>query len=99
MHDTSSCSLAGAISLAATLLDVTRHARGGPVSATGATRASLKIPPRRRPHAHPSGDPKPTDEDVFLTNAVEHAAHLIGIPLADHIIVTPAGRFSSVFRR
>ncbi|WP_437653195.1 JAB domain-containing protein [Sorangium sp. So ce1182] len=50
-------------------------------------------------HNHPSGDPKPTDEDVFLTNAVEHAAHLIGIPLADHVIVTPAGRFSSVFRR
>ncbi|WP_437335313.1 JAB domain-containing protein [Sorangium sp. So ce394] len=50
-------------------------------------------------HNHPSGDPKPTDEDVDLTNAVEHAAHLIGVPLADHVIVTPARRFSSVLRR
>ncbi|WP_437936884.1 JAB domain-containing protein [Sorangium sp. So ce341] len=50
-------------------------------------------------HNHPSGDPKPTDEDVFLTNAVEHAAHLLGLPLAEHVIVTPAGRFSSVLRR
>ncbi|WP_437518655.1 JAB domain-containing protein [Sorangium sp. So ce1099] len=30
---------------------------------------------------HPSGDPRPTDEDVELTNAVERAAHLIGVPL------------------
>ncbi|WP_438003057.1 JAB domain-containing protein [Sorangium sp. So ce321] len=40
-------------------------------------------------HNHPDGDPKPTDEDVFLTNAVQHAAHLIGVPLDDHVIVTP----------
>ncbi|XXR93543.1 JAB domain-containing protein [Sorangium sp. So ce406] len=43
--------------------------------------------------------PHPTDEDVDLTDAVEHAAHLIGIPLVDHVIVTPSGRFSSVFHR
>jgi hypothetical protein len=29
-------------------------------------------------HNRPSGDPKTTDDDVFLTNAVEHAVHLIG---------------------
>ncbi|XXX50527.1 JAB domain-containing protein [Sorangium sp. So ce119] len=40
-----------------------------------------------------------TEEDVELTSAVEHAAPLIGVPLAEHVIVTPSGRFSSVFRR
>ncbi|WP_437926810.1 JAB domain-containing protein [Sorangium sp. So ce291] len=49
--------------------------------------------------AHPSGDPRPTDEDVDLTSAVEHAEPPIGIALADHVIVTPAGRFSAVLRR
>ncbi|XXT18860.1 JAB domain-containing protein [Sorangium sp. So ce429] len=49
--------------------------------------------------AHPSGEPRPTDEDVDLTSAVEHAAPPIGLAPADHVIVTPAGRFSSVLRR
>ncbi|XXX53887.1 JAB domain-containing protein [Sorangium sp. So ce124] len=33
-----------------------------------------------------------------LTREIEHAAHLLGVPLQDHVIVTPAGRFASVFR-
>jgi DNA repair protein RadC len=49
-------------------------------------------------HNHPGGDPTPSDEDLELTRAVEHAGHLIGVPLHDHVIVTPAGRFVSVFR-
>jgi DNA repair protein RadC len=49
-------------------------------------------------HNHPSGDPAPSDDDMDLTHAVEHAAHLLGVPLQDHVIVTPAGRFTSVFR-
>jgi DNA repair protein RadC len=49
-------------------------------------------------HNHPSGDPAPSDDDVELTRSIEHAAHLIGVPLEDHVIVTPSGRFVSVFR-
>jgi DNA repair protein RadC len=49
-------------------------------------------------HNHPGGDPAPSADDVLLTQEVEHAAHLIDVPLRDHVIVTPAGRFSSVFR-
>ncbi|WP_437675736.1 JAB domain-containing protein [Sorangium sp. So ce131] len=49
-------------------------------------------------HNHPSGDPAPSDDDVVLTREVEHAAHLIGVPLQDHVIVTPSGRYTSVFR-
>jgi DNA repair protein RadC len=49
-------------------------------------------------HNHPSGDPTPSEDDVELTRSIEHAAHLIGVPLQDHVIVTPAGRFASVFQ-
>ncbi|WP_441285632.1 JAB domain-containing protein [Sorangium sp. KYC3313] len=49
-------------------------------------------------HNHPGGDPAPSADDVLLTQEIEHAAHLIDVPLRDHVIVTPAGRYSSVFR-
>jgi DNA repair protein RadC len=38
-------------------------------------------------HNHPSGDPKPSPEDVDLTAAVARAASIIGTPLVDHVIV------------
>ncbi|WP_437607321.1 JAB domain-containing protein [Sorangium sp. So ce834] len=50
-------------------------------------------------HNHPSGDPTPSDDDVELTNEIEHRAHLIGIELKDHVIVCPSGKYASVFRR
>ncbi|XYH97989.1 JAB domain-containing protein [Sorangium sp. So ce1128] len=50
-------------------------------------------------HNHPSGDPKPTDEDIMLTNEIEHRAHLVGVELKDHVIVCPSGRYASVFKR
>ncbi|WP_437766525.1 JAB domain-containing protein [Sorangium sp. So ce764] len=49
-------------------------------------------------HNRPGGDPAPSAEDVLLTQEVEHAAYLNDVPLRDHVIVTPAGRFSSVLR-
>ncbi|AGP35542.1 hypothetical protein SCE1572_13990 [Sorangium cellulosum So0157-2] len=49
-------------------------------------------------HNHPSGDPKPTEEDVELTREIEHRAHLIGVELVDHVIVTPSGKYASVFK-
>ena len=38
-------------------------------------------------HNHPSGDPKPSDEDIKTTHRLRDAASLIGIPLMDHIII------------
>jgi DNA repair protein RadC len=38
-------------------------------------------------HNHPSGDPKPSPEDIELTAAVARAAMVIGTPLVDHVIV------------
>ncbi len=38
-------------------------------------------------HNHPSGDPTPSDQDIFVTERLEKAADIVGIPLVDHIIV------------
>lgn len=44
-------------------------------------------------HNHPSGDPKPSPDDVQTTKALQKASDLIGIELVDHIVV---GHGSSV---
>ena len=38
-------------------------------------------------HNHPSGDPSPSQEDIFTTNRIKEAGELIGIKLLDHIII------------
>ncbi len=38
-------------------------------------------------HNHPSGDPKPSPDDISTTNSLQKAAFMIGIELVDHIIV------------
>lgn len=38
-------------------------------------------------HNHPSGDPTPSDQDLQVTDRLESAAEIVGIPLVDHIIV------------
>ena len=38
-------------------------------------------------HNHPSGDPTPSDQDINVTERLESAAEIIGIPLIDHIVV------------
>lgn len=38
-------------------------------------------------HNHPSGDPSPSEQDLFLTKRVKEAGILIGIELLDHIII------------
>ena len=38
-------------------------------------------------HNHPSGDPTPSDQDIGVTERLESAAEIIGIPLIDHIVV------------
>jgi len=38
-------------------------------------------------HNHPSGDPRPSDEDVAVTRRLVHGAELLGIRVLDHIIV------------
>lgn len=38
-------------------------------------------------HNHPSGDPTPSKEDILITERIEKAGNLLGIPLKDHIIL------------
>ena len=38
-------------------------------------------------HNHPSGDPKPSQEDIFITRRLRDAGDLLGIKVLDHIIV------------
>ncbi len=38
-------------------------------------------------HNHPSGDPSPSDQDISVTDRLEQAAEIIGIPVLDHIVV------------
>lgn len=38
-------------------------------------------------HNHPSGDVTPSSEDIEITKRLIQAGELIGIPVADHIIV------------
>lgn len=45
-------------------------------------------------HNHPSGDPKPSIEDVRMTRAVADACEIVGVPLFDHIVVARSGACS-----
>ncbi len=38
-------------------------------------------------HNHPSGDPTPSDQDISVTEKLEHVAEVVGIPMLDHIII------------
>lgn len=38
-------------------------------------------------HNHPSGDPAPSKEDIAITRRIYEAGKIIGIELADHIII------------
>jgi DNA repair protein RadC len=47
-------------------------------------------------HNHPSGDPSPSPEDLTLTRRLAEAALLVGVPVVDHVIVSPDGRYCSL---
>ena len=38
-------------------------------------------------HNHPSGDPRPSNEDIASTRQIKKAGELLGIALTDHIII------------
>jgi DNA repair protein RadC len=45
-------------------------------------------------HNHPSGDATPSRADRVATDALREAGRLIGLPLTDHVIVTPDAVYS-----
>ena len=38
-------------------------------------------------HNHPSGDPKPSREDIEITKRLEQAGNILGVQVLDHIII------------
>ena len=38
-------------------------------------------------HNHPSGDPRPSKQDIAITRKIKEAGELMDIPLIDHIIL------------
>lgn len=45
-------------------------------------------------HNHPSGDPKPSEEDRRVTESLREAASTLGIKLLDHVIIARRGHYS-----
>ena len=46
-------------------------------------------------HNHPSGDPRPTPQDLVLTTRLRSGAELLGLTLIDHLIVGRPGSYTS----
>jgi len=45
-------------------------------------------------HNHPSGDPRPSKEDIRTTQQLAAAGIVLGIPLRDHVIVAEKSHYS-----
>ena len=45
-------------------------------------------------HNHPSGDLKPSQEDINVTNRLADSGTLLGVQLLDHIIISREGHLS-----
>ena len=50
-------------------------------------------------HSHPSTNTEPSTADVRATRTLVEAARLLDTPVVDHIIVTPAGTWTSMAER
>ena len=47
-------------------------------------------------HNHPSGDPKPSKEDISITTRLKECGKILGIELLDHIIVGDENNYISL---
>lgn len=92
----------------AILLDARRNVKGVVTVSIGTLSASL-VHPREffRPaivagaaavvavHNHPTGDPTPSYEDREVTRRLQRGGEMLGIPLADHIVLGAGESFFS----
>lgn len=46
-------------------------------------------------HNHPSGDPRPSEDDRKITLRLKEAGELMGIPIIDHVVMGENGTFYS----
>lgn len=87
--------------LAVVYLDAALHILGAEVVAVGSM-SGVQVTPKELwrgailacasaviiGHNHPSGDPRPSDQDVAFTEACRLGGLAVGISLLDHIVVT-----------
>ncbi len=59
----------------------------GPLLTAGAMRFALI-------HQHPSGDPRPSPEDMAITRVLKEGGDLLGLALVDHVVVGDEGYVS-----
>ena len=45
-------------------------------------------------HNHPSGDPKPSRDDIEMTREIRTAAEALGIAIHDHLVIGRKGHAS-----
>lgn len=45
-------------------------------------------------HNHPSGDPKPSQDDIEMTREIKTAAEALGIAIHDHLVIGRKGHAS-----
>mgnify|MGYP000512324772 CR=1 FL=1 len=50
-------------------------------------------------HNHPSGDPKPSGDDIQITERLVEAGDLLGINVFDHLIIGSSSNFVSLKER
>ncbi len=50
-------------------------------------------------HNHPSGNPKPSEDDIKITERLVRAGEIMGIKILDHIIIAEDGYYSFAEKR
>jgi DNA repair protein RadC len=45
-------------------------------------------------HNHPSGDPRPSRDDIEMTKEIRKAAEALGISFHDHLVISRKGHAS-----
>ena len=82
------------------VIDKVRISRGGIDQTTADVRTILREALLKRAtqialvHNHPSGNIRPSNEDLRLTQAVQRAAATMNIHLIDHLVITDGGYYS-----
>lgn len=85
---------------AAKVIDKVRISRGGIDQTTADVRSILREALLQRAtqivlvHNHPSGNPRPSADDLRLTQLVQKGAQTMNIRLTDHVIVTDGKYYS-----
>lgn len=87
--DTRSCLIERKIIFIGTLNESVAHPRDIFEPALKLNAATVVIA-----HNHPSGNPDPSDADIYFTRTLIEAGKVLGIRVQDHLIVTPKNYFS-----